>query len=201
MTGIYKITNPKGKIYIGQSIDIPRRFTEYNKIQCCKDSKKLYYSLTKYSPSSHTFEVLEECDKNDLEIREVFWIREFNSIDEGLNIKNGSKPQWSGKKRPEHSQFLIENGSGLSYTRTQSHRDGVSKMMKAVWAEKKDEIGKKITAGKIGKGTKAIRCTTLDITFKSINEASEALDVSKGQICQIVKGDKDYIKGLTFIYQ
>lgn len=200
MIGIYKITNPKGKVYIGQSIDIPRRFREYNKLQCCKDSKKLYYSLTKYSPSSHTFEVLEECKIEDLENREVFWIKKFNSVNKGLNIKNGSKPQWSGKKRPEHSKFLIENGSGLSYTRTQKHKEDLSKIMKAVWAEKKEEIGKKITKGKIGKGTKAVKCTTLDITFESINEASKALDVSKGQICQVVKGNRDYIKGLTFIY-
>ena len=47
MIGIYKIINPKGKIYIGQSIDIDRRFNEYKKLQC-NQSKKIYYSLKKY---------------------------------------------------------------------------------------------------------------------------------------------------------
>ncbi len=32
MIGIYKITNPEGKIYIGQSIDIDRRFKEYKRL-------------------------------------------------------------------------------------------------------------------------------------------------------------------------
>ena len=29
ISGIYKITNPKGKVYIGQSIDIYKRFKSY----------------------------------------------------------------------------------------------------------------------------------------------------------------------------
>ena len=28
-TGIYKITNPNGKVYIGQSIDIDKRWNKY----------------------------------------------------------------------------------------------------------------------------------------------------------------------------
>ena len=29
LTGIYKITNPKGRVYIGQAIDIVKRFYHY----------------------------------------------------------------------------------------------------------------------------------------------------------------------------
>ena len=29
--GIYKITSPKGRIYIGQAVDLKRRFKEYEK--------------------------------------------------------------------------------------------------------------------------------------------------------------------------
>ena len=32
IVGIYKITNPKGKVYIGQSVDIERRFFRYRNI-------------------------------------------------------------------------------------------------------------------------------------------------------------------------
>ena len=34
MIGIYKITNPKGKIYIGQSINIENRFKVYKRYNC-----------------------------------------------------------------------------------------------------------------------------------------------------------------------
>lgn len=43
MIGIYKITNPKGKVYIGQSIDINERFKTYSYLKC-KNQTKLYNS-------------------------------------------------------------------------------------------------------------------------------------------------------------
>ena len=46
MIGIYKITNPTNKIYIGQSIDIKKRFNQYKNLQC-KGQKALYSSLLK----------------------------------------------------------------------------------------------------------------------------------------------------------
>jgi group I intron endonuclease len=132
MIGIYKITNPKGKIYIGQSINIDRRFKEYKKIQCSQ-SIKLYNSFQKYGVENHIFEILEECNTDQLNEKEEFYIKFFNSHIKGLNIKLASNPSWTGKKRPEHSMFLKENGCGLSYERTQEHKDNLSTMMKEVW--------------------------------------------------------------------
>ena len=43
MIGIYKITSPNGKIYIGQSINIDRRFKSYRKLQREKLSGQLNY--------------------------------------------------------------------------------------------------------------------------------------------------------------
>ena len=45
--GIYKITNPNGKVYIGQSIDIDKRWNKY-KVKNCKPQIRLYNSLNKY---------------------------------------------------------------------------------------------------------------------------------------------------------
>jgi group I intron endonuclease len=71
--GIYKITSPSGKIYIGQSqnINIRWKYSYYN--ICCKDQIKLYNSLKKYSPKSHIFEILEKCTLEELNEREIFW--------------------------------------------------------------------------------------------------------------------------------
>jgi len=200
MIGIYKITNPKGKIYIGQSINIERRFKEYKQLQCTQ-SKKLYNSLQKYGWKQHIFEIVEECSVNLLNEKEEYWIINFNSHIVGLNIKLSSKPLWTGKKRPEHSVFLQENGSGLSYERTQEHKDNLSIMMKNVWINKREEISKKITQNKIGKGLKPIICTTLfGMKFTSLKEASEILGLNKGNICEVLKGNRKHIKGLVFIY-
>lgn len=72
MTGIYKITNPKNKIYIGQSRDIDRRFNVYRRLEC-KNQIKLFNSLNKYGFESHIFEILEECLFEELNIRERYY--------------------------------------------------------------------------------------------------------------------------------
>ena len=56
MIGIYKITNPKGRVYIGQSLNINRRFATY-KIEACKGQTRLYASFKKYGVEKHKFEM------------------------------------------------------------------------------------------------------------------------------------------------
>ena len=70
--GIYKITSPSGRIYIGQSIDIQKRWNQY-KYNSCKSQTKLYNSLKKYGWENHKFEIIEECSKEELSNREKFW--------------------------------------------------------------------------------------------------------------------------------
>jgi group I intron endonuclease len=201
MIGIYKITNPKGKVYIGQSIDINRRFNEYQKM-LCSQSKKLYYSFKKYGVDNHNFEIIEECTNDQLNSKEEYYILFYNSHIKGLNIKIASKPSWTGKKRPEHSKMLKEKGCGFQYTRTKQHRDNMSNVMKEVWSKKKNDIIQKIKVNKIGKKTKSVKCNENGVIYKSIKECSEQMNISKGVICSFVKGKYKYsnIKGFTFSY-
>jgi group I intron endonuclease len=54
MVGIYKITNPKGKVYIGQSTNIEERMKHYiNKNG--KRQPKIFYSIKKYGWENHIF--------------------------------------------------------------------------------------------------------------------------------------------------
>ena len=48
MIGIYKITSPTNKIYIGQSTNIENRWNDYYKMIRCKRQTRLYNSLKKY---------------------------------------------------------------------------------------------------------------------------------------------------------
>jgi group I intron endonuclease len=102
MVGIYKIINPRGKMYIGKSKNIEKRFTDYRKIQCCKQQRKIYHSLKKYGPENHIFEIIEECEYEMLNDREIYWISKFNSIIEGLNLTSGG----DGGVLSEESQKL-----------------------------------------------------------------------------------------------
>ena len=73
MVGIYKIINPNGKIYIGQSINIEQRWNKDYKTLRCKTQPKLYNSLKKYGPENHKFEIIEECNIEQLLERETSW--------------------------------------------------------------------------------------------------------------------------------
>jgi group I intron endonuclease len=87
---IYKITNPKDKIYIGCTIDFKRRLSEYRRLSM-NGQVKLYNSLVKYGFDNHIFEIVEECNEDILHEREIYWIKHFNCIEEGLNIRLGNR--------------------------------------------------------------------------------------------------------------
>jgi group I intron endonuclease len=70
--GIYKITSPTNKIYIGQSTNICLREKYYNRLSC-KKQPKLYNSLFKYGFNNHKFEIIEECLVEQLNERETYW--------------------------------------------------------------------------------------------------------------------------------
>lgn len=70
--GIYKIINPKGKIYIGQSTNIERRKNTYKNFQI-KDQPKIYNSIKKYGWENHVFEIIEKCSILQLNERETHW--------------------------------------------------------------------------------------------------------------------------------
>ena len=82
--GIYKITSPSNRIYIGQSINIKNRFKNYRLLNC-KEQIRLYNSLLKYGFENHKFEILEECDFEYLNIRERHYQDYYNVISNGLN--------------------------------------------------------------------------------------------------------------------
>ena len=82
--GIYKITSPSGRIYIGQSRNIERRWSTYYNNDC-KGQIKLKHSFEKYGAKAHTFEIIEECKFEKLNIRERYWQEFYNSMIDGLN--------------------------------------------------------------------------------------------------------------------
>lgn len=60
MTGIYKIESPTGKIYIGQSVDIAKRWLLYKGIKDDKKQPLLERSLIKHGYDKHKLTVIHE---------------------------------------------------------------------------------------------------------------------------------------------
>lgn len=86
---IYKITSPTNRIYIGQSSDMNTRLRKYKNPKHCKDQIRLYNSFEKYGTDSHKIEILEHCNPGSLNIRERFYQKLYNVLDDnkGLNCK------------------------------------------------------------------------------------------------------------------
>lgn len=80
MIGIYKITNPKGKIYIGQTIDFERRVYQYKMLNC-KEQPKLYNSLKKYGFENHQIELIHQCQDGNLTLLERYYQELYRTIE------------------------------------------------------------------------------------------------------------------------
>jgi group I intron endonuclease len=108
MIGIYKITSPTNKVYIGQSIDVERRFKMYKRLHHCKKQKKLYNSFIKHNVLKHIFEIIEECDITLLNKRERYWQDFYNVLVNGLNCRLTTTLDKSGTMSNESKKKMSE---------------------------------------------------------------------------------------------
>jgi len=92
-SGIYKWTNKITKdIYVGQSIDLAKRFIKYFNISYLKNRETLVISraLIKYGYSNFSLEILEYCDIAHLTKREQYYFDKLNPRYNTLKIASSS---------------------------------------------------------------------------------------------------------------
>lgn len=126
MVGIYKITNPKGKVYIGQSINIERRFKTYSRVNC-KNQTLIYNSISKYGWENHKFEIIEECLIENLDKRENYWGKYYNTLEEGLNLRLGNG---RGTCSKETKQKMSNSQKGIPKPKPEEFGEEVIKRLK-----------------------------------------------------------------------
>lgn len=89
MVGIYKITNNiNDKVYIGKSIRIEERIKKHRKADT---NMPIHKAIKKYGVEHFTFEILEECNIEELDDREIYWISYYNSKESGYNCTEGGE--------------------------------------------------------------------------------------------------------------
>ena len=128
---IYKITNiVNGKCYIGRTSDFYRRSHHYvydfNNQRSRQINEYMLRSMIKHGIEKFTFSVIEVCDQDIMEERELFWMRYFNSTsrDFGYNLRTDEcgamivhdltrkkiserlKKEWADGVRSKHSEKL-----------------------------------------------------------------------------------------------
>lgn len=193
MIGIYKITNPKGCVYVGSSKEIPIRFRRYKKLQC-KAQIKLYNSFVKYGVDNHIFEIIEECDINDLYNKEHFYGTLYDVLDriKGLNLllpgKDAVKYIISEENRIKRS--LAQKGKKVSLATK-------IKMSKSQTG-RKHNIETKLKMSLNNPKNKLIVNLETGIYYLNASEASLTTNFSKTYLKNMLNGNKK--NKTSFIY-
>lgn len=110
--GIYLITNTVNDLkYVGQSIDIYNRWKQHQSTSKNeKEQNKLYQAIRKYGIENFNFKILEECEKDQLNEREIYWINYYNSFNNGYNMTHGGQGAYGWKFNPEEIRQLWDEG-------------------------------------------------------------------------------------------
>ena len=199
MIGIYKITSPINRIYIGQSKNILVRFKSYRK-KDCKRQKFLYRSFLKYGVENHIFEIIEECCIDLLNERERFWQDFYNVLDGGLNLclvntkqkkfvhcqdsKNKISKTHKGKKlSKKHIEAICNSRRGKKLS-----EDHINKLNKAPRNNYNDKISKPIL--NINNG----------IFYNTIREAANSLNLNRNTLKGLLNGNAKYKNKTPLIY-
>lgn len=95
VTGIYKITNQvNNKCYIGQSVDISKRWKDHAKCGLGIDApqgNKLYKDMQEIGIWNFSWELLETCPREQLNEKEKYYINLYQSQDFGYNSTKGNR--------------------------------------------------------------------------------------------------------------
>ena len=115
---IYKITNTiNGKSYIGQTIqNVKERFYQHCATKCSKvvSNMAIHRAIKKYGKSNFTVEVIEEIDSTNLNDRERYWIRYYDSYNNGYNSTEGGQDGIKLFKNLDTESIVREYKSGKS---------------------------------------------------------------------------------------
>ena len=115
---IYKITNTiNGKYYIGQTIqNVKERFYQHCATKCSKavSNMAIHRAIKKYGKSNFTVEVIEEIDSANLNDRERYWIKYYNSYNNGYNSTKGGQDGCKPLKDLDVEYIIKEYNTGKS---------------------------------------------------------------------------------------
>jgi group I intron endonuclease len=155
--GIYKITSPTNKIYIGSSKDINTRWSRYKNLHC-QYQQKIYRSLLKHSVDAHKFEIIHECNAEDLFQWERLYAEYYDVLGaNGLNLAIPNYKDIKGKRSQECKDLM-----SFKMTGSKNHFYGKKHTVETIQKLKgkpsyfigkkhSKEVIEKIRAAKIGK--------------------------------------------------
>lgn len=189
MVGIYKITSPNDKVYIGQSINIEKRFNDYKLLRSNRQIL-LHRSLLKYGVENHKFEILEECLIFSLNKQERYWQDYYNVLDKnlGLNLiltETDELPRVVSEETRKKIS-LINKGR----LKTQSQKELISKRLKEYYSLNVHPLKntKRGTVNNKLKVEQVLQIRDLLLKGDTVLDISKLFNISKATIQQIKSG-------------
>jgi group I intron endonuclease len=204
MVGIYKITSPSGKIYIGQSVDILSRINKYKNAKCITQPIILK-SILKYGWENHLFEIVCECNKEELNEKERHYQELFDCIGKkGLNCmltntstKTGKARQETidklkGRKLPESTRQKMRDRKTSDETKLKISKANIGRIVSKETRDKISESnkGKKRTKEYIDKMKQRVISEETKHKISKANIGRKISDETKYKISKAKKGKR-----------
>lgn len=133
---IYCITSPSGKRYTGQCVKVlsngktwgyERRWKQHvcDALRGKDYCRLLNNAIRKYSPEAFSIVVLEECNVNELDAKENFYITTYNTMSpNGYNLISGkSNCRQSDETKALRQQSMLGKNVGKRYTKRDRQRE------------------------------------------------------------------------------
>jgi group I intron endonuclease len=179
MIGIYKITNPKGKIYIGQTIDFDRRVYQYKMLNC-KEQPKLYNSLKKYGYDNHRFELIFQCFECYLTHWERYYQELYNSTENNnLNCFLVTTEDKTGRHSEETKIKMSNSAKGKK--KSEEHIAKLPQNQKGYKGKKRSEetkLKQSLNSGKARKVYQYTKDNEFVKEWRNVTEAEKAYNIN-----------------------
>lgn len=141
--GIYKVTSPSGKVYVGQSWDIQGRIRKYRSLTSVKKQRILYNSIAKYGWINHKFEIIELLDNPSqalLDEKEIFYIDLFKK--QGYKLLNIKEGGLGGKLPKESIEKMLMTRGKWNHTKESKNKISINHFGLLHTEETKDKMKK-----------------------------------------------------------
>lgn len=226
MLGIYAIIHrPTNRQYVGQSNNIPKRFSQHRKAlnRGIHYNPKLQRAWNQYGEAEFEFVVLEQCEADKLTEREQSYIDQKPWFNLALYADAGMRGRkHTDETRAKMSEAWVnreDKSPNKGAVRTDETRAKISATLKGrplseatkakMSAARKGkrnspEAAAKVSASKTGvpnvKVRKSVRCLETGQVFDSLKSAAEYLNGNSAALNSHLKGRRPRFKGFTFEY-
>lgn len=216
---IYKVLNKiNGKVYIGQTTQNLKTRWSQHKYNSKNGSCKINRAIRKYGIEN--FEIQEIDNGNcieELNKKEEFYIKKYDSINYGYNIRSGGKNSIRSQEtknkisKARKGKYKGKNAGFYGKKHTDQTKNKMSEIRKKSGIGNKNKLGKTHTEefknkckdrmkGNSYSKKRAVKCLNNNIVYESVVKACAELGLDNRSVHRVLKGEYSHTKGFKFEY-